>query len=112
MKIGGQQISGLLQPAGRKGGAGEAKSLNGKGPAVTGEGPAAATGAPVPDRGADTVVFSARAREVQLARKLALEAPDVRPVKVDRIARLVAEGRYEIPEEDLAAAMLHQPKLK
>lgn len=111
MKIDAQQINGLLQPAGRKAGPGQTKALKGKGPAGVAES-AVHPGEPESARLGDTIVFSAKAREVQLAREVAAGTPDVRPEKVAALAQLIAEGRYDVPAEDVAAAMLPQGKPK
>jgi negative regulator of flagellin synthesis FlgM len=60
--------------------------------------------------GRDTVVFSARARDVQKARKAALDAPEVRQDKVADVARRIADGSYDVPPEKVADALLRQAR--
>ena len=112
LKIDAQQIKGLLQPAGPKAGLNEAKALKSRKPQGVAEN---ATPPSEPEAGVretDTIVFSAKAREVQLARKVAGATPDVRPEKVASLTQLIAEGRYDVPAENVAAAMLRPGKPK
>ncbi len=108
LKIDAQQTSGLLQPAGRKPGLDEVKAPKGRKPQGLAESvtlPGDPVTAPTE---ADTIVFSAKAREVQLARKVAEATPDVRQEKVASLTQLIADGRYDVPAEDVATAILRQ----
>lgn len=60
-------------------------------------------------QGADQVVLSERAQEVQLAREALAKLPPVRQEKVDALRQAVEDGVYEVDAEQLAEDMLKEP---
>jgi flagellar biosynthesis anti-sigma factor FlgM len=57
---------------------------------------------------ADQVEFSGQSFEVQRARALALQAPDIREELVDEIVAQIKQGRYHIRGTDVAPRMIRE----
>jgi len=57
---------------------------------------------------ADQVEFSGHSFEVQRARSLALQAPDIREEMVDEIVAQIKQGRYTVRGTDVAPRMLRE----
>jgi negative regulator of flagellin synthesis FlgM len=55
---------------------------------------------------ADAVDLSARAREMDRLRQAIAALPDVRPERVARVARAIADGTYQVRDDDVAEKML------
>lgn len=65
-----------------------------------------ASGAAAP--AADSVEVSARSVEVQHARLLALQAPEVREALVDEIMALIGQGQYDVDGSDVAPVLIRE----
>lgn len=52
--------------------------------------------------------ISGKAKEMNLAKKVATEAPDVREDKVAHIKSLIAQGKYEVDPDAIAEKMVEE----
>ncbi|NTU59653.1 MAG: flagellar biosynthesis anti-sigma factor FlgM [Deltaproteobacteria bacterium] len=78
------------------------------GPAKAKSSPTAAE-APRSSQGAsDSVLVSDRGLEVQRARGLAIEAPDIREALVGEVSEQIESGQYAVTGEDVAPKMIHE----
>jgi len=59
----------------------------------------------------DSVVLSPKAKEIQQARKLLEEVPDIREEKVARLKEQIENGTYEIDAKKIAAKMIRESLL-
>jgi len=59
----------------------------------------------------DNVVLSPKAKEIQQARKLLEEVPDIREEKVARLKEQIQNGTYEIDAKKVAAKMVRDSLL-
>lgn len=59
-------------------------------------------------RPADTVEVSARSVEVQRARLLALQAPEVREALVDEIMGIINQGQYHVSGSEVAPILIRE----
>jgi flagellar biosynthesis anti-sigma factor FlgM len=57
---------------------------------------------------ADQVEFSGHSFEVQRARALALQAPDIREEMVDEIVAQIKQGKYTVRGTDVAPRMIRE----
>jgi flagellar biosynthesis anti-sigma factor FlgM len=72
---------------------------------------ASAEAKPAPvSRGADQIRVSSTAAQVANLVARAKGTPDVRQDRVDSLRELVHSGRYEVPANDIAAAILRDEK--
>ncbi len=69
---------------------------------VEGAGPAEAP------QGADRVILSERAQQVQMAREALAQTAPVRQERVDALRQAIQDGVYEVDAEQLASDMLRQ----
>ena len=57
---------------------------------------------------ADSVEVSSRSVEVQRARSLALQAPEIRQALVDEIMGLINQGGYQVTGDDVAPVLIRE----
>lgn len=67
---------------------------------------AESAGIPKDAAGPDTVMISARARDIREAVSIAKSQPDVREEMVEAIRARIQNGTYEMDSERIAAAMI------
>jgi anti-sigma28 factor (negative regulator of flagellin synthesis) len=65
-------------------------------------------GAPAPASGADRAEFSKRSYEVQKARVLAIQAPDIREDLVTELFDQINQGRYLVRGSEVAPRMIQE----
>jgi flagellar biosynthesis anti-sigma factor FlgM len=69
---------------------------------------AAVEGAPAPASEVDRAEFSTRSYEVQKARVLAVQAPDIREDLVTEIFAQINQGQYVVKGSDVAPKMIQE----
>jgi flagellar biosynthesis anti-sigma factor FlgM len=69
---------------------------------------AAGRSAAGPNDGADQVQFSAQTQEFMRVRKLVSGVPDVRHDRVEQLRQEIRLGKYRVPAEDIADAIVRQ----
>ncbi len=57
-------------------------------------------------KGGETVVLSERAKDIQKAKEIALNTPDVRTEKVAELKDQIEKGKYRVDSKDIAEKML------
>lgn len=57
---------------------------------------------------ASEVKLSDRAKDIKRAKELALAAPDIREEKVQRLQKLIDDGKYEVSAGDIADKMVDE----
>lgn len=68
---------------------------------------AAAEGAKTP-AAADRVEISSRSRDLNRIHEVLARTPDIRSEKVEALKKAVAEGKYQVSAENLAAKMIRE----
>ena len=56
----------------------------------------------------DRVELSSQSRDLQRIREVLAQTPDIRAEKVAALKKAVADGRYQVKAEDIAAKMVKQ----
>jgi len=69
---------------------------------------AAGRSAAGPNDGEDQVQFSGQTQEFMRVRELVSGVPDIRQDRVEQLRREIRLGKYRVPAEDIADAILRQ----